>query len=42
MMDMSMLGVGVGFDVKGEGKLTITKPTMLNRATYAIPDSREE
>lgn len=39
MMDMSMLGVGVGFDTKGEGKLTIKKP--VGEFTYEIPDSRE-
>ena len=39
MMDMSMLGVGVGFDTKGEGKLTIKEPKgMFN---YTIPDTRE-
>ena len=40
MMGMSMVGVGVGFDVRGADKLKIQKPT---RATYSyvIPDSRE-
>lgn len=40
LMEMSMLGVGVGFDTRGAGKLTIHRPhgeAML----YAIPDSRE-
>lgn len=39
LMDVSMLGVGVGFDVKGEGKITINIPT--DELTYQIPDTRE-
>ncbi len=39
MMDMSMLGVGVGFDTKGEGKLIIKKPK--GEFKYDIPDTRE-
>lgn len=40
MMDMSMLGVGVGFDLKGANKITILKP---NNKTlkYEVPDTRE-
>ena len=40
LMDMSMLGVGVGFDLKGEGKIKIHEP---KETTYAfqIPDTRE-
>lgn len=44
MMDMSMLGVGVGFDVKGAGKLRIVNPLPSPRNemfTYQIPDTRE-
>jgi adenosylcobalamin-dependent ribonucleoside-triphosphate reductase len=46
MMDMSMLGVGVGFDVKGEGKVMIQKPLDLTGVTIInidnqIPDTRE-
>lgn len=41
MMDMSMVGVGVGFDVAGAGKLTIRKPLNLETETFVIPDSRE-
>lgn len=41
MMDMSMLGVGVGFDVKGEGKLKIFKPNSKDKQIYIIPDTRE-
>jgi ribonucleoside-triphosphate reductase (thioredoxin) len=40
MMDMSMLGVGVGFDTKGEGKIKITSPKYDN-GVFEIPDSRE-
>ena len=40
LMDMSMLGVGVGFDTKGAGKLTIQKPNdEVN--LVVIEDSRE-
>lgn len=40
LMDMSMLGVGVGFDTKGAGKLTVQG---FNEKTveFKIPDSRE-
>lgn len=41
MMDMSMLGVGIGFDLKGERKITIEKPSESNTETYIIPDTRE-
>lgn len=40
MMDMAMLGVGVGFDTKGAGKIRINKPHS-HVTTYTIPDSRE-
>lgn len=40
LMEMSMLGVGVGFDVKGADKLQIHQPTD-EIETYVIPDSRE-
>ena len=39
LMDMSMLGVGVGFDVKGAGKIKIQAP--LANGIYVIPDTRE-
>lgn len=40
LMEMSMLGIGVGFDVLGAGKLTIQQPD--DRVeTYRIPDTRE-
>jgi len=38
--DKLMLGVGIGFDTKGAGKVTIHKPTS-HEMTFAIPDSRE-
>lgn len=38
--DMLMLGVGIGFDTKGAGKVTIHEP-MGNPTTYTIPDTRE-
>jgi adenosylcobalamin-dependent ribonucleoside-triphosphate reductase len=41
MMDMSMVGVGVGFDVIGSGKVIIHKPIIHHSETYVIPDSRE-
>lgn len=40
LMDMSMLGVGVGFDTKGAGKIKINKPHN-TRKSYVIEDSRE-
>jgi ribonucleoside-triphosphate reductase len=40
LMDMSMLGVGVGFDVAGAGKVEVYKPTGETQ-TYIIPDTRE-
>lgn len=39
-MDMLMLGVGIGFDTKGAGKVTIRKPTR-DPVKFVIPDSRE-
>lgn len=43
LMDASMLGVGVGFDTKGAGKLTICCPQPNQDPIYhfQIPDSRE-
>ena len=40
LMEMSMLGVGVGFDVKGAGSLEIHEPTD-SVVEFKIPDSRE-
>lgn len=41
MFEMSMLGVGVGFDTKGANKLKINQPSTDNPYTFSIPDSRE-
>lgn len=40
LMEMSMNGIGVGFDTMGAGKLTIHKPTEKER-TFVVPDTRE-
>lgn len=40
LMDMSMLGVGVGFDTKGAGKILISKPADVTYV-HQIQDSRE-
>lgn len=40
MMDMSMLGVGVGFDLKGAGKRAISLPNGPYRL-FLVPDTRE-
>lgn len=40
-MDVSMLGCGVGFDVRGEGKIIIHEPISDNINKYTIEDSRE-
>jgi adenosylcobalamin-dependent ribonucleoside-triphosphate reductase len=39
LMSMSMLGVGVGFDTKGAGKVTLHNPSGVY--PHVIPDSRE-
>lgn len=41
MMDMSMVGVGVGFDIAGKNKIKIKKPTTIGAYDYIIPDTRE-
>lgn len=40
LMDMSMLGVGVGFDIKGAGSITIRQPREGNYK-FTVEDSRE-
>ncbi|MFX1573317.1 MAG: fused protease/ribonucleoside-triphosphate reductase [Promethearchaeota archaeon] len=40
VMDALMLGVGVGFDTKGAGKITIKRPKE-GHFDFRIPDSRE-
>lgn len=39
LMDMSMLGVGVGFDVKGAGKVQLQEP--IGTYVFTIADTRE-
>ncbi len=39
-MDGLMLGVGVGFDTKGAGKIVVKEPNR-ERVVFQIPDSRE-
>ena len=39
LFDASMLGIGVGFDNKGAGKVSVREPQ--RGKTYSIPDSRE-
>jgi hypothetical protein len=42
MMDASMLGVGVGFDTKGAGTITIKGPNLAReQSTFNISDDRE-
>ncbi len=41
MMDMSMVGVGVGFDVEGAKKIEVNKPDSHHTENFVIPDSRE-
>jgi adenosylcobalamin-dependent ribonucleoside-triphosphate reductase len=40
LMDASMLGVGVGFDTKGAGKLFINEP-IKSAKVFKVPDTRE-
>jgi ribonucleoside-triphosphate reductase (thioredoxin) len=39
-MDMSMLGVGIGFDTKGAGSLVVQKPD-IEEQLYVVEDTRE-
>ena len=39
MFEMSMLGVGVGFDTKGANKVKINQPLTDNVYTFSISDS---
>lgn len=41
LMDACMLGVGVGFDTKGAGKINIHRPDETRTITHRILDSRE-
>jgi ribonucleoside-triphosphate reductase len=40
LMEQSMFGIGVGFDTRGAGKLTIHEPTQETK-THVVEDSRE-
>ena len=40
LMDLSLLGVGVAFDTKGAGKLTIHEPEIAD-TTFVVEDSKE-
>lgn len=41
LMDASMLGVGVGFDTKGSGKVKVPGPKEGEKRLYRVEDSRE-
>jgi adenosylcobalamin-dependent ribonucleoside-triphosphate reductase len=41
LMDMSMLGVGVGFDTRGAGKVTVKGPREGSAEEHVIDDTRE-
>lgn len=41
MMEMSMNGIGVGFDTKGAGKIKLHEPDPEKSETFVVPDSRE-
>lgn len=41
MMEMSMYGIGIGFDVRGADSLTIHQPSDEKKEQYVIEDSRE-
>ena len=41
LMEMSMLGVGVGFDTKGAGKVRINRPSLGATIVCVIPDTRQ-
>jgi len=41
LTEMCMLGVGVGYDTKGAGKLTIWEPSEDQPVKFVIPDTRE-
>lgn len=41
LMDMSMLGVGIGADTKGAGKVVIQEPKRIDSLVFTVEDSRE-
>lgn len=40
-MDCLMLGIGVGFDTKGVGKISVKLPDRQPRTKFIVPDTRE-
>jgi ribonucleoside-triphosphate reductase (thioredoxin) len=41
MMEESSWGIGVGFDTRGAGRLTIHQPSNETTETFVVPDNRE-
>lgn len=41
LMEMSMNGIGVGFDVRGAGNITLHQPSVTETITFVVPDTRE-
>jgi adenosylcobalamin-dependent ribonucleoside-triphosphate reductase len=41
MMEQSMWGIGVGYDLKGEGNLTLHEPNPEKKELFMVPDHRE-
>lgn len=41
LMDMSMLGVGTGFDVEGRGRVSLAPPRIDSSWSYRVRDTRE-
>lgn len=41
LMNMSMLGIGLGFDTLGAGEITIQSPVTTNPNAHVVDDSRE-
>ena len=41
MMEQSMWGIGVGYDLKGEGNLTLHEPNPEKTELFMVPDHRE-
>lgn len=41
LMEASMLGIGVGFDTRGAGRLAVLVPDPVHTITWKVPDTRE-
>lgn len=41
MMEMSMCGIGVGFDTRGAGNLSLHEPSLEKKEVHSVEDSRE-